>query len=122
MGNPICWFEIGTRDIEKSKKFYDSIFDWDTKKDLNFQDMEMIETGERPSGAIFKGPPEMPLAVTVYFQVNDINETLKRVGDAGGSVFMPKTDIPQAGWFAIFKDPEGVYVSIFQPKEEHSEM
>ena len=117
MGNQICWFEIGTRDIEKSKKFYDQIFDWGMKADPNFPDMEMIDTGSQPGGAIFKGPPEMPLAVHVYFQVDDINETLKKVEGAGGSVFIPKTEIPNAGWFSVFKDPEGVFVGIIQGNE-----
>jgi len=122
MANPICWFEIATRDIEKSKKFYDSVFDWELKKDENFPDMEMIETGERPSGAIFKGPPEMPLALSVYFQVTDVNETLKKVEDAGGRIIMPRTDIPSVGWFAVFLDIEGVAISIFEPNEEHKNM
>ena len=52
MANPICWFEIGTRDIENSKKFYDSVFDWGLSKDPNFPDMEMIDTGAPLHGAL----------------------------------------------------------------------
>jgi len=114
MANPICWFEIGTRNLETSKKFYDSVFDWDLKKDEHFPDMEMIETGEKPPGAIFKGPPEMPLMVNVYFLVDDVNETLKKVEEGGGTIIMPKTEIPMVGWFGVFQDPEGVAVSIFE--------
>ena len=122
MGNPICWFEIGTRDIKKSKKFYDAVFDWGLKTDPNFPDMEMIDTGAPLSGAIFKGPPEMPLGVSVYFQVDSIIETLTKVEEAGGMVIMPKTEIPMVGWFGLFKDPEGVMVSIFEPNKEHADM
>lgn len=118
MANPICWFEIGTKDLDKSKKFYEAVFDWDLKKDEHFPDMEMIETGERPQGAIFKGPPEMPLAVNVYFQVDSVDETIGKVTGAGGSIIMPKTEIPMVGWFAVFLDTEGVAVSIFEPNPD----
>ena len=121
MGNPICWFEIGTRDLEKSKKFYDSVFDWGMKKDPNFPDMEMIDTGAPLPGAIFKIPPDMPLGVHVYFQVDSIVETLKKVEESEGLMLMPRTEIPMAGWFAVFKDPEGVMVSIFEPKQENKD-
>ena len=52
-----------------------------------------------------------------WYSVDDINETLKKVEGAGGSVFIPKTEVPNAGWFSVFKDPEGVFVGIFQGNE-----
>jgi len=114
MGNPICWFEIGTNDIESSKKFYDHIFEWEMKDDPNFPKMHMVNTETEPQGAIFKGPPEMPIALNVYFLVDNIEETLEKVKNAGGTVIMPRTEVPNAGSFAVFKDPEGVVASVFE--------
>lgn len=122
MANPIVWFEIITRDLDESKKFYDAVFDWEISKDENFPTMEMVNTGAEPGGSLFKGPEEMPLGVTVYFQVDDIDETMKKVEEAGGEVFMPKMEIPNVGFVAVFKDPQGVFVSIFKPNEMSGEM
>lgn len=52
--------------------------------------------------------------MNVYFMVQDIGAALAKVQESGGQVTVPKTPIPNAGAFAIFADPEGIVVGVFQ--------
>src|SRR5881296_1623085 len=79
----IVHFEINTRDPERAKKFYSKAFGWKYK------------------------------APTVYFGTDDIDATLKKVRDAGGTAD-EKQPIPGQGWFAGCTDPDGNSFSLFQ--------
>lgn len=39
--------------------------------------------------------------------VDDVDETVRRVEEAGGKTLMKKTAIPGVGWIAKFTDTEG---------------
>jgi predicted enzyme related to lactoylglutathione lyase len=43
----------------------------------------------------------------------DIDADLRKAESLGGTTVVPKTEIPQVGWFAIFKDPSGNKVGLF---------
>lgn len=45
--------------------------------------------------------------------MDDIDATLEKVKNAGGTVCLPKTLIPDVGDYAFFLDPEGIPVGIF---------
>jgi predicted enzyme related to lactoylglutathione lyase len=113
MANKLTHFEIGTRDIEKAKKFYTSIFDWKVDVDPK-TNYGMIDTGEDPSGGLFQSPPEIPLGVTSYILVDSIEKTLEKVQGEGGKVIKPKEEIPEMGWFALFMDPEDNVLGIYE--------
>jgi predicted enzyme related to lactoylglutathione lyase len=58
---------------------------------------------------------EMPQQQPVnYVSVESIDEYSKKVTDLGGEIVVPKTEIPQMGWFALAKDPEGNIFGIFE--------
>ncbi len=117
MANPLCHFELMTSDPEEAKAFYGRVFDW------KFDDQEMpgytlVNTGQEPSGAIFAKPDDAPgVCTNIYFQVSNIDLTLKKVNDNGGKTLVPKTAIPNVGHFAMFTDPAGLVIGIMQPTE-----
>lgn len=116
MGNPLVHFELMVNDVDRSKKFYGDVFDWKFKED-EAMGYTMIDTGKDPGGGMMKKPDQAPhYALAEYFQVDDIDETLGKVAAAGGSPGMPRTEIPNIGWWAMFFDPDGIPVMIFQPK------
>lgn len=45
--------------------------------------------------------------MTAYVSVDDLDSTLARVKDLGGTALVPPTPIPGVGAFALFHDPEG---------------
>ena len=46
--------------------------------------------------------------------VDDIPATLKKIEAAGGRVLTPRTDIAQAGGFAVFADPAGTEFGLYE--------
>lgn len=99
----------------QTREFYRAIFDWQFDEE-SMPSYTLVNAGAEPTGAIFKKPDAAPgVCANIYFQVNDINTTLQKVGDRGGRVLVPKTEIPNVGHFAMFTDPEGIAVGIMQP-------
>lgn len=115
MANPLCHWELMVNDLTKAKQFYGRVFDW-RFDDSTFPEYTMIETGGIAGGMMTKPPGSPMAALHTYFQVDDINETLRRVVEAGGSVIVPKTEIPP-GWFAMFLDIDRIPVGIVQDKK-----
>jgi predicted enzyme related to lactoylglutathione lyase len=68
-----------------------------------------------PAGAIYPSR-EGEKGITVYFEVEDIDAELERIGELGGST-EDKMPVPSMGWFAAAKDPEGNAFSVWQSDE-----
>ncbi len=49
----------------------------------------------------------------IYLSSDDIDADLGKVGSLGGATVVPKTEIPQTGWFAIFTDPTGNRIGLY---------
>jgi len=117
MGNPLCHFELMVSDVDRSKKFYSQVFDWKlTESNMPGMRYVNIDTGKEPMGGLMKKPDMAPMyGLESYFCVDSIDETLKKATAAGGRVQMPKMEIPAIGWWALFMDPDGIPILIFEP-------
>ena len=115
MANPLCHWDLMVNDLAKAKQFYGRIFDWQFD-DSTFPGYTVIDTGGGIPGGMMARSSGSPVALNTYFQVDDILETLRRVVEAGGSVIVPKTEIPP-GWFAMFFDLDRIPVGIVQRKK-----
>jgi predicted enzyme related to lactoylglutathione lyase len=114
VGNPLCHFEFMVSDLDKAKAFSGKVFDWKFRTDQSM-DYLMIDTGTEPGGGMMKKPDEAPyFALGEYFLVDSIEDTLAKVEAAGGKLGVPKMEIPGMGWWALFFDPDGIPVGIFQ--------
>ena len=49
----------------------------------------------------------------VYVATDDIDATLDKAESLGGKTVIPKTEIPNVGWFGFFTDPTGNMVGLF---------
>jgi predicted enzyme related to lactoylglutathione lyase len=117
MGNHLCHFEFQASDVAKTKQFYSKVFDW--KFEEGTEGYTMIRTGKEPDGGLMAKPEGAPFpCLQVYFSVESIDETLKRVNGAGGQVLVPKTPIPDIGFFAFFMGPDNVGVGIYEPAKK----
>ena len=119
MGNPLCHFEFMVSDVDKSKEFYGKVFDWEFQTD-DAMGYTMINTGTEPGGGMMKKPDQAPMfALSQYFQVDDIDVTLRRIEEAGGKPVMPRTVGPEFGAahilvFTKFVDPAGNVVGLVE--------
>lgn len=69
--------------------------------------------GAPPHGGF--NPPDMskPGQVLVYVDSEDIEADLKKAKSLGATIVREKTEIPNTGWFGIFKDPPGNQVGLY---------
>lgn len=110
----VTHLEIRSTDPEKTKAFYNRVFGW------KFQDMPAMNytMWEAPSGmggGLMK-PDNLPPGILTYLLSKNIEHDLPKITAEGGNVLMPKTEIPQMGWFAIFSDPTGMVNALFESK------
>ncbi len=107
------WFEIPVKDMGKARKFYEKVFD----VELSFEEMGGMKLAMFPftqdapgaAGALVQGESYEPsrAGTVVYFTVEDIPETLRRINANGGKTIMPKTSIGEYGFIAHYEDTEG---------------
>lgn len=109
----MCWNELYVPDVEKAKEFYGQVFSWTFETDQT--GYTTIKNNSRSNGGIFqltKEMAQMPPMWIVYFTVNNMAESVKKVKELGGIVHMEK-DI-DVGKIAMIADPTGASFIIMQ--------
>jgi predicted enzyme related to lactoylglutathione lyase len=117
MANPFVHLELNTPDLAKAKAFYSALFGWQFQ-DMNMGDMGVYSTfkpDEGPGGGMMSMPMGNPGWLS-YVGVKDINQSTDQARSLGASILMGPQEIPDIGWFTVFKDPTGCTIAIFQPK------
>src|SRR4051794_23930628 len=113
MTHTINWFEIPTTDLKRATRFYEDVLGVSLKHEhFAGTDMHMaVFEGEQESvrGALIADGRRKPVAdgALVYLNARDLDASLARIANAGGSVVMPKTDIGAPGFIALVRDTEG---------------
>ena len=119
MKKPISWFEIPALDLDRASAFYESIF----VVTLNRGDMGPNSLAVFPydreqatGGCIMAGPGFRPSGYGAMVYLNagtSLNTVLSRVAAAGGTVVLPRTELPSGmGAFAHIRDTEGNRVGL----------
>ena len=118
MNNPVNWFEIYVQDMERAKKFYETVFNIQLRK-LEGTEFEMWtfpskENGPGASGSLIRMPGFASGAnsVLVYFSCADCGVEAQRAGKSGGRIETPKKSIGQYGYIAIVHDPDGNLIGL----------
>ncbi|MBO0692114.1 MAG: VOC family protein [Acidimicrobiaceae bacterium] len=111
------WVDLSTHDLDGSRRFYSQVFGWD------------IEPGPPETGGYSNatlrglpvagiGPqmdPNLPPYWTNYVNVADVDAVAGRVSEAGGRVAFGPTDVMEFGRLALFLDPTGAALGLWQP-------
>ncbi|MGD1006962.1 MAG: VOC family protein [Ignavibacteriaceae bacterium] len=122
--NAINWFEISVADINRAKKFYETVFGIKMET-TSMMGMEMAffpaEPGNgKASGGLVQSTSHKPSTdgVKLYLNGNpDLSVALSKVEKAGGKVVMPKTKISDdVGYMAFFADTEGNAIALHSQK------
>ena len=122
----VVHFEIPVDDRARAKEFYGSAFDWD----LIDSDMGggMVYTSIRTVATDDRQMPKEPGAINggimdrtkdtsapvITIEVDSIVDSLKKVEAGGGKTVQPRTEIPNMGAFAYFKDSEGNVMGLWE--------
>ena len=117
MANPVTMFEIAGKKESSICDFYSSLFGWDIKQDEDCGNTIDTSSDQGINGHIVQTTDGMPITnhVTIYIQVDDIHESAKKVESHGGNVVMGPAPVPEGeGYFAMFTDPSGNFLGLFQ--------
>lgn len=115
MGRPVAWFDIAASNPNASRKFYADLFEWEISV-VEEMDYGMVDTGadEGIPGGIGKADDSNPSGITVYVAVEDAKAALDKAESLGGTTVTQPYEIPGYGHMAVFTDPEGNRVGLWQ--------
>jgi predicted enzyme related to lactoylglutathione lyase len=110
----LSWNELSSPDVDGSKSFYSSMFDWSIEPfEGSPQPYWSIKNGDRNNGGIREldspGPPPHWL---VYFAIDDIDAGLTKVEELGGTKHAGPIDIGIAK-IAVVADPQGAIFALY---------
>ncbi|MDR4893190.1 MULTISPECIES: VOC family protein [unclassified Chryseobacterium] len=119
--NPVVYFEIPVHDLARAEKFYSAVFNFSFEKEIiDRYEMALFPFEEKNSGitgALAKGDVYKPSknGVIIYFKSENIDQTLEKVLQQGGSVLYPKR-IDEKYGFAVaeFEDSEGNRIALHE--------
>jgi predicted enzyme related to lactoylglutathione lyase len=108
-------FEIPVDDPDRAEKFYSTVFGWSFQRYAGAPSYYgMAHTGDEApgiDGALYQRGDDTDTRLTM--SVDSIEDAIKTIEDAGGSVVDGKTPIPNMGYFAICRDTEGNKIGLF---------
>jgi predicted enzyme related to lactoylglutathione lyase len=106
------WFELQTREYDRSVTFYREVFGWDAHTMSDTADFRYTTLGEGETAsagiqdASASLPDGAPAEWSVYFSCADTDAALARVVELGGTILAPAEDTPY-GRLAAFADVTG---------------
>ena len=120
-GTPI-WVDLTTPDLAGSTRFYSQLFGWQAEDmgeqmghyTMMRQDGKSVAAISPPMGPAAEGTPP---AWTTYISTPNAEETVKKVTEAGGTVIVAPMAVPEQGIMAVFADPTGAVIALWQPAQ-----
>ena len=118
--NPVGWFEIYVQDLQRAKKFYETVFETELKPlrspypGIELLAFDMTESSYGCAGALVEraGAPSGGSGTLVYFSCQDCAVVEKRAAAAGGKVEKSKMAIDEYGFISLVRDPDGNLIGL----------
>jgi uncharacterized protein len=117
-----CWIDTSQPDPEAAVAFYSGLFGWEFEDVMPPESPGKYYTARLRGGdvaavgSIPEGAPPTAMWNT-YIWVESADQTASEVLDAGGKALMEPFDVMDAGRMAVFADPEGAMICVWQAKE-----
>lgn len=133
--DPVIHFEMPYENHERLAAFYSKAFGWQLNKlgqeyggYVTAMTAESDQCGSKVPGTINGGfydrnacPEGGNSGAHVVVRVQNINDAMQRVRDAGGKVLCDPMPIPNVGTFVAFLDTEGNNVAMLEPVPQGGE-
>jgi len=113
------WADLSTSDAEGAKAFYTSLFGCDFEDSPIPDDgvYTMLLTDGKPVAALFgRMQEDQPPAWNSYVTVESADDAAASAQEHGGMVVMEAFDVMDVGRMAVFQDPTGAFLCVWQPK------
>jgi uncharacterized protein len=99
MAQPIVFIDIAGPDDEALAGFYSSVFGWNLNQEGKFA----VPVSSPIHAAIRKDPAEK----RIYIGVPDVTACLSLIEQTGGTVDVPRFEVPGVVVLGLFRDPAG---------------
>ena len=112
------WVDLGTADSSQAAEFYSALFGWTVQQGPpEAGGYAIAELRGRPVAGL--GPQQNPGPPywSTYVNVDDADKVAATASEAGGTVFVAPMDVMDAGRMAIFADPAGAVIGVWQPNQ-----
>jgi predicted enzyme related to lactoylglutathione lyase len=113
----VVHFELPADDPKRAVAFYEKVFGWTVMKWEGPVNHWLVTAGPDDelgiNGAI-TARTNAEQVTTCSMSSTSVDESAKKVVEAGGSVIMPKGPVPGVGWLFMCKDTEGNVFGIIE--------
>ncbi|MGA8046137.1 MAG: VOC family protein [Dermatophilaceae bacterium] len=110
----ITHIDIPVADLGAASAFYASLFGWQIAEAPGFEGYPMWQAPNGISGGGLAPRSDGFTQPRSYVEVDSIEDTLEKVRAGGGTVLMEKSPISETSWWAIFADPDGNHVGLYE--------
>jgi predicted enzyme related to lactoylglutathione lyase len=114
------WDEVLTTDVEAAKRFYGEVVGWETREmDMGPNGVYVLfSSGGADRAGCMSMPPGaegVPPNWMTYIGTGDADATAAKAEDLGATIMREPWDVETVGRIAIFADPAGAVIGLFQP-------
>jgi uncharacterized protein len=118
-----AWDELISDDVEASKRYYTSVVGWTTDEmdmgDFVYTIFKRREDDRGSAGLLPKQEGiQMPNAWLTYLVADDVDATVTKAEQLGGTVYQPGFDVEGVGRIAVLGDPTGAAFGLFKMAPE----
>jgi predicted enzyme related to lactoylglutathione lyase len=113
------WVELLTREPERAVDFYTTVFGWSVDGSEQYTQWGV---GDVDFGGMVtmddKFPHEVPAHWLPYFAVADVDATAADATQAGGTMLMEPTSVPDGPRIAVLRDPQAAVFGVYRAGEQ----
>jgi predicted enzyme related to lactoylglutathione lyase len=106
MASPVVHFQIGGKDADKLRGFYQGVFGWNIDAPTPIGAIQ-TQAGVGINGGLHQVDENQSSYLAVYVAVADIVHAVEQAEAHGGTIIVAPTDVDGVGAFAMVQDPEG---------------
>jgi predicted enzyme related to lactoylglutathione lyase len=109
----MCWNELAAPDRAAAEEFYGRVFGWTFEDEDGMpENYGTIKNRDRDNGGIRAPDAGEPPNWLVYFGTDDVERTLARAEELGGTRVAGPVALP-GGSFGVVRDPQGATFALF---------
>jgi uncharacterized protein len=112
MAHPVVHAEIRSQDPDATRRFFSDLFGWKIASEGAFPGYTFIDTGAQGGTFVAISPRQSTEDEVLFFvAVEDVEATLARAEQLGGSIVQPAQHVPGTS-FGVFADAQGHKVGV----------
>jgi uncharacterized protein len=121
----LVWTDLTVPDAEKIRDFYSAVIGWShapvEMKGYNDYQMNSPGTGDAVAGICHaRGTnADLPAQWLLYFRVADIEESVARCVQRGGTLLVSPKGMGTYGRYCVIQDPAGAVAALIQQPDSH---